>query len=234
MNTTVAAKNLKNLNERIYVPRHEYRPVEASAFRHLDLRFYDKTRDAFVAQGCTWLGDVENVSLKGGAIDFRTFIRFLVSADRTICVGLYHPKPKLLLRVVLRVIGARSDRTTDCESEFSNGAYMVTSNAADAGKLNSPPGFDMKYFPVKTPPEAVWEAHGQRMNQYLASNPGVHATPMHTSDEALEMQHRMQTAKAAYRKGVGFVSEDELRRLGANPREAAELKQAMKDEEGNS
>src|SRR6266702_774448 len=122
------ARDIKKLNEKIYVPRHEYRPIDARTFRHLDLNFYDQVRDVVVAQGCTWLGDVENVTLKGTPNDFRTFVRLLVSEDRTICIGLFHPRPKFWVRALIWILRVKIGRTTDFETELSNGGYLVTSN----------------------------------------------------------------------------------------------------------
>jgi hypothetical protein len=211
------ASDIQKLNETIYVPRHEYQPIDARLFRHLDLNFYDQVRDAFV----------ENITLKGTANDFQTFIRFLTSEDYTVGIGLYHPKPKFWLRLLLWILRVKVGRTVDCETELSTGGYIVTSNAAEAGKLNPPPGFDMKFFPVDTDHNMIFQSHRQRLQDYLARNPGVRATTMRTPEDALGMQHRMQAAKAAFRKGIGGVTEDELRRLGADSHTAAEIKQAM-------
>ncbi|MGC8642503.1 MAG: hypothetical protein ACP5XB_21825 [Isosphaeraceae bacterium] len=228
------ARDIKKLNERVYVPRHEYRQADPRSFRHLDLSFYDRTRDALVGEGCTWLGDVEDVTLKGTAFDFRTFIRFLVSKDRTTCIGLYHPKPRIWVRLLLWILRLKVGRTIDCESELSTGGYIVTSSAAEASKLNPPPGFDVRYFPVETDPGTVLRAHCQRLKDTLAANPDIRATAMRTSEEAIEMQQRMQTAKAAFRKGIGYVTEDELERLGANSHTAVEIKQAMNRSENGA
>jgi hypothetical protein len=208
--------------------------VDAQSFRHLDLHFYDQARDALVAQGCIWLGDVENLSLKGTFNDFRTFIRLLVSPDHTICIGLFHPKPKFLIRLLIWILRIKVGRTMDCESELSNGGFIVTSNGETAAKLNSPPGFDMKYFPITTDHDTLFQAHRQRLNVFLAAHPDVHGTPMRTAEEVLAMQHRMQAAKAAYRKGVGYVTEEELTRMGADAQTAADIKQAMDRPEGGA
>jgi hypothetical protein len=222
-----AARKIKSLQETIYVPRHEYRPVDPQAFRHLDLRFYDCIRDALVARGCVWLGDVENVTLKNTANDFRTFIRFFVSDDRVTCVGLFQPKPKFWVRVLLWLLRIKLGKIMDCETELSNGGYLLTSNATEAARLNAPPGFDMKFVPLDTPHETIFETHRGRLDDYLQAHPEVSATRMTTADEVLEMQHRMQTAKANYRKSVGYLSHDELQRMGADSVTAAKLKSAM-------
>jgi hypothetical protein len=221
------ASDIKKLNERLYVPRHEYREVDARSFGHLDLHFYNQVRDAFVAQGCAWLGDVENVTLKNTLTDSQTFIRVLTSEDQTISIGLYHPKPKLWPRLLLWIFRVKIGRTVDCETELSNGGYIVTSNAAEAGRLNPPPGFDMKFFPANTGHETIFQAHRQRLKDFLTANPGIRSTTMRTAEDVLEMQHRMQAAKAAYRKSIGYVTEDELKRLGADSHTAAEIKKAM-------
>ena len=221
------ARDIKDFSKRIYTPRHEYGAVEAQAFRHLDLNFYDRVRESLVAKGCIWLGDVENVSLKNTANDFRTFIRLLVSDDHTICIGLFHPKPKFWMRLLIWILRIKIGRTVDCESELSNGEFIVTSNGETAAKLTPPPGFHMQFFPVSTDHETLFQTHRQRLNEYLAANPGVHAIAMRTSTEALDMQHRMQFAKAAYRQKIGYVSEAELQNMGADPENAAEIKQAM-------
>jgi len=221
------AQDIKELHQSIYVPRHEYRQVDASTFRHLDLKFYDALRDTLIAQGCAWLGDVENLSLKQTAFDPRSFIRILVSKDQTTCIGLYHVRPRFWVRLLLWIFRVKLGKMIDCETELSNGAYVVTSNATEAGKLNLPPNLDRKFFPLNTPHMIVFEEHQRRLKDIFATDPHVLATTMRTVEEALEMQHRMQAVKAAYRKGIGYVTEDELRRLGASPQTASEIKQAM-------
>jgi len=41
------------------------------------------------------------------------------------------------------------------------------------------------------------------------------------------MQHRMQSAKADFRKSIGYATEAELQKLGADAQTAAQIKQAM-------
>ena len=228
MNSTERiANDIKKRQELLYAPRHEFRVVEAKSFRHLDLGFYDKVRDALVAKGCACLGDVEIVELQNKGHCGRTFIRLLISRDGLTCIGLYHFKPKLWLRILVWFMGARVGRTIDCETELSNGGFLTTSNGAAAGKLNPPPGFDRKYFPVNTVHETVFQAHCERLADFVAANHGISITPMRTLEDALAMQHRMHAAKAAFRKQIGYVTQDELERLGADSKSAAEIKEAM-------
>jgi hypothetical protein len=228
MNSTErVANDIKKLQESLYTPKHEFRVVDAKSFRHLDIGFYDKIQDALVAKGCTCLGDVEIVEQQKNGLGVRTFIRVLVTRDGLTCVGLYHFKPKLWLRSLLWIMRVRVGRTIDCETELSNGGYLTTSNAAQAGKLNPPPGFDRQYFPLNTLHETVFHKHCERLGDFVAANPGISITPMRTLEEALAMQQRMHAAKAAHRKEIGYVTQDELERLGANPKNAAEIKQAL-------
>jgi hypothetical protein len=227
MDAEQAAAKIKNLQQTIYVPQHEYRKVDAEAFRHLDLKFYDRVRDVLVTKGCVCFGDYENITLSRAWSPIRTFVRMLVSEDRMTSIGLCHPKPKWWLRVILWIMRVKLGKLIDCETELSNGGFLVTSNALEAAKMTMPPGFDMKFFAVDTPHEAVFEAHQQRLKNFLAAHPDLQATIMQTADDVLQVQHRMQAAKAAYRKKVGYVTQEELQRMGADSMTAAKLKDAM-------
>ncbi|HEX9046360.1 MAG TPA: hypothetical protein VF988_04980 [Verrucomicrobiae bacterium] len=220
------AAEIKQLSEEIYVPRHEYRQVDSRDFRHLDLHYYDSVRDALLAQGCHGLGDIENVTLKNSKNDPRTFIRTLASRDRDIAISLYQPKPKIWLRLLLWIFRIKLGRVFDCESAFSNGVFLVTSNAAMASPMKLPRNFDSKFFPFETPFETILQSHQQRIREFLTANPGVNPILYHTLDDVLKMQHRQEAAKAAFRKSFGFVDEDELKKLGMDPQMATAVKRA--------
>lgn len=212
------AASIKKFTEEIYVPRHEYQPVDPRNFRHLDLHYYDSVRDALLAQGCHGLGNVENVTLKNSSNDPRTFIRSLASPGRDIALSLYQPKPKFWIRLILWIFRIKIGRIFDCESEFSDGTFLVTSNAAAAAPMKLPPNFDSKFFPWETPFDTVLQAHRQRIQAFLTAHPGVNPIRFPTLDDVLQMQHRQQAAKAAFRKSIGFVNEEELKKLGMDPK----------------
>ncbi|HWL54878.1 MAG TPA: hypothetical protein VNQ90_20715 [Chthoniobacteraceae bacterium] len=222
-----AAHDLEQSNQIIYAPRHEYREVDAQSFPHLDLGFYDRTRDALVAQGCTWIGDFEDLTLKAGAIDLRTFIRILVSKDQTISIALYHPKPKFWVRLLLWVMRCKIGRTMDCGTELPEGRYIVTDNASEAAKMTLPPGFDHQLVSVGSDYETVFQVHQQRLKDFLLANPGVQPTIMRTVKDFFAVEHRIEAIKAAYRKEIGGVTEAELKNCGVDTDTAAKVKQEM-------
>jgi len=57
--------------------------------------------------------------------------------------------------------------------------------------------------------------------------PAFEPTKVQTHAELLEMQNRIQAAKAAHRQRVGYTSVSELQELGADPETAAKIKDAM-------
>jgi hypothetical protein len=227
-----AANDIKNLVEQIYSPRHEYRQVDPTSFRHLDLAYYQSMLTDFVKQGCTYLGDFQNITLTGENIHLPTFIRVLVTPDHATCIGFYHIKPRLWVSLLFLFLRIKVGRTIEFETELANGGYIVTSNTAQAGKLNPPPGFDMKFFPAETDPELVFQAHRERLANFVTANPDIAFTKMETADQAFDMQHRMQAAKAAFRKSIGYLTPDELRRMGAGPSTARNIAASMKPPEG--
>lgn len=216
-----AAADLKKVLHRNYKTRQEYRAVKAQKFGHLDLEYYDHVRDELVSRGCVCVGDYENVTLKGSPNDPMTFLRILISSDGHTSIALYHYP---LLGPAGRII--------DCETELGSNGYLVTSNAQTAGQLDPPPGFDMKYYSPKTPATKVFEAHHSRIKKLLAKSMSMEATLMKGVGDVLEMQERMHAAKAAYRQQVGYVTEKELERLGADASMAKALKRMISNENG--
>jgi hypothetical protein len=221
------ANDIKNLLEQTYIPKHEYCPVEPRSFPHLDLTYYESLRAHLVNQGCIYLGDYQNITLLRITIHLPTFIRVLVTPDNATSIGVYHIKPKLWPRLLLLLLRIKVGRIIDFETELSNGGYIVTSNAAQASKLNPPPGFHMKYFPAETDPQLVFNAHRERLAGSLLANPQIAFTKMETAGQVFDMQRRMQAAKAAFRKSIGYVTADELQRMGADPATARSIAASM-------
>ena len=208
-----------------FAPQHEYQRVNPNDFGHLNLKFYEQTRSLFLQKGCQFLGDVEDVTLKGTSMDMRTFIRFLVSKEGTTSIGLYHPKPKLFARILLWISRQKIGQIVDCESELSDGTYIVTSNAEMAGTLDSPPTVLSIFLPANTPPEEVYKIHLEKIKSYLDSNASTTLTTMRAYNDVLLMQHRLANVKYLYRKKVG-ITETEIKRFGANEIEAQRIKAA--------
>ncbi len=189
-------------------PEHEHVPVDAREFRHLDLAWYDAARQRMEAREFVFLQDEENLNVTRSSHGNRTLLRVSLSREGTTMACLYHFKPGW----TLRLLGAKATKVLDLETQFSNGAWVCTSGAQDAGKLNSPPGIDALYLPPTTPLETLIESHQQRLTRFLAQNPRVQPVRMHGIDDIHRAQSAQQQIKAAYRREHG-LSREELQRI---------------------
>lgn len=217
-----AAKKIVEDSKRIY-SRQEFATVDAVNFSHLDLKFYDKTSSFLQNQGFKFLADVEILNLKGGFLDLRTFLRILVSDDGSISAAIYHPKPKLLASIFLRIIGAEFTKTVDFDTEFSDGSFVTTSNSHDAKYITLPTEVRADFLEPKTSVQIMLQHHSDRVNKYLIDNSEIQHIKVRNIEEYFEFQNRLQELKANYRKSVGYVTEEEMIELGAKRETAAKI-----------
>ena len=212
MNAKEGAARILGRIEAVYVPTHRYVTVNARDFGHLDLAYYDKVQRYLESQGFRWIGDKENLTLSEapGGIFHRVLIRVLVSADGKICAALYHPKIKSgWLRIRRFIRGKRLGRVVDFASEFSDGSFSITSNAAVAGKMSLPKQIRSEFLVRDTPAETVLIRHRAKLAVQTQA-PDVHHRLVQSYDESIAMQNRMNALKSAHRGEIGGITREEL------------------------
>lgn len=144
---------------------------------------------------------------------------------------LYHFVPKF----PLRVLGAKPAKVLDLETWFSDGAFVCTSNAEMAGKLDSPPAIDALRLPAGTTWDMLLETHQRRVGKYLAAHPGVKPVRLEGMADVRRAQDEQQRIKAEFRKRTG-LSKTELERMaGTQGRGVDRLHDALTEqrERGN-
>lgn len=204
-----------------YIKKHEYRSVQESEFPHLDLGYYRKFRLKFEAKGFRLIGDFEDLTLRetDGNMVYPVMIRSMVSGDGSISLGLYHPKLRSLwIRLILFLMRKRIGKVADFETEFSDGRFLATSNSATAGAMSSPPQILVHFCPTGTDPLEVYSLHQARIEEY-ASQTG--ASPIIIENELMmiDMQHRIEALKAAYRGEIGGITREELDAISPGTKE---------------
>jgi hypothetical protein len=207
-----------------FTERHEYRSVQEEEFKHLDLGYYRRFRLKFEGIGFRYLGDVENVTLRetDGAMIHPVMIRSLVSDDGAICLALYHPKLRSLwIRILLFVLRKSIKKIADFETEFSDGHFVVTSNAAAAGAISSPPQIMNHFCPAGSDPFEVLRIHKERIMEYSEKS-GASPKTVDSLLASRDMQHRLQSLKAVYRGEIGGVTLDELNAMSPGTKEVNE------------
>ncbi|HXR03132.1 MAG TPA: DUF3592 domain-containing protein [Verrucomicrobiae bacterium] len=225
-----AVESLGESVKTLSLTQFEYVSVDARNFKHLDLAFYNNGQRRLEAAGYRFLDDQENVTLRRRS-GIRTFIRILLSGDRTTMADFYHFIPKFMLRI----LGAKPAKVLDLETWFSDGCFVCTSNAEMAGKLESPPTIDAQRLPAETTWDMLLETHQRRLGKYLMCHPGVSAVKLTGLADVRRAQDEQQRIKAEFRQRIG-LSRTELQRFaGAPSRELDRLHNALTEhrERGN-
>ena len=216
----VAEKVAESVNA-LCESHYEYIPVNAKEFKHLDLEWYDASHRWLEESGFAFLGDEENLTFRRTSKGNRTLLRTMLSRDGACLAYLYHFKP---LTPAASLTGGGL-KILELQTHFANGAFICTSNAEAAGKLDSPPGVDALRLPANTPLDAIVAAHAQRVGACLANSPGLAAARIGNLEDVHRVQNVLQQIKSAWRRDKG-ISQEELQRLAGN-RLAPEQIQAL-------
>lgn len=201
--------------EATYQATHDYRTVNAKSFKHLDLGFYDRTARILENHGFRTLADVEDATITAApGVLMPVLIRSLLSRDGTIMASLYHPRIKgLFIRFVMWILRQTPGKVVDMETEFTDGSFVLTSNAASAAAMELPSLISGEYHPFKTTAHEIHQRHLLRVAAHLESRPGVTARTITTHDELVASQNRQNAIKAAFRGEIGGITREELERL---------------------
>ncbi len=211
-----AARHILATIEATFQPTHHYVTVKASSYRHLDIAYYEKATRLLTARGFRVLADVEDTTITAapGGVLMPVMIRALLSKDGTVMAALYHPRIKsLLLRFLLWVMRKSPGKVVDMETEFSDGSFVVTSNAASAAAIALPALIAAEYLPVTARVHDVHQRHTERLAAHLQQRSGVTTRSIRTHDELIASQNRMNAIKAAFRGEIGGITKDELDQL---------------------
>jgi hypothetical protein len=133
----------------------------------------------------------------------------LVSADGTVLVSGYNFRARGLVALLVRSM--RDLGIVDLESEFTDGTFVITSNAHGARHVKSPPAIFSKYFRPDTPASALFAEHAERIRAHLtdAARSSVRIASL---SEALQFQERLRRTKAEFELNRQHdVSREELR-----------------------
>ena len=225
-NVDRAAREMEEMTRILYGQKHERRAVEASTFRHLDLKFYERVERELTALGFHYLGDYELADLKGTAQDPGCFLRAMASADGVVMAAAYqHHGRKWWLRMLMWFLTRDGMKVVDLETEFSDGSFVATGTCPIVARVKLPPEIDGVQLPHKTPLPEMLANHLARVEARLHVHPELTVRPVTTLEECHAAQERQDAIKAAFRQQLGGMTREELL-AHANTdakREAAEL-----------
>lgn len=214
-------------------------PARADQFRHLDLHRYENCSLAMEKRGFTWLGDFENVAVNRSKTSLLapTMLRVWASGDGQSVVCYTQVKPHLPRRIRALLTGLanfrwiaaprdfqanlRMRQCVDVETEFDDGTFLTTSNAAMAAMITLPPSIQSDFHSERTSLPDLLQRHQGKLARILHEG-RRRPVPVRTADAMLHMQKRMAAQKLAFRESVHWVTQDELRAMAGGNRQLAD------------
>ncbi|MBW4694060.1 MAG: hypothetical protein KME27_20125 [Lyngbya sp. HA4199-MV5] len=225
-----SAEKLLQTMQSLYGQQHTFQQVDGKTFRNLDQAFYRQTQTMLEKLGFRSIADIEDVTVSQTNPAHHTFIRILLSGDRT-TVGACYQFPLSWLVRLLQWIGLapKGGKAIDFESELSNGSFLVTSNTLEMDTTADIPNVHRQQLPHNTPAEQLLTRHREKLREF--GKQGIQPLKVNNYHEIEAAQHRLQAIKNNYRASVGFVTDDDIDQTATDrQRQAAEtLKQAMRD-----
>jgi hypothetical protein len=188
-------------------------PVNARDFPLVDLKFYDDVAARLVNYGCTLVGDFVVVTGHPSDGSLRCFARAFLTSDGTFAAACYHPRPRFWIGLISRIVCGRLGKVVEAETEFSDDTWIMTTTAPKARLFDPPPLFLREHHADGTPIETLLEWHKAKVGVYLEAHPGVTVRTVSDMSGLERAQSRQHDIAMAYRKQVGGLTADELRRF---------------------
>jgi hypothetical protein len=212
-----AAKSTKSLYD--YELKH--RPFPNPKLHPCDAQFYDSSRDELLERGFLFLGDVRDAGAPKGSVVYKTPLRILATPDGRIMATIALLQNTLEERMSNALGGLSLEGVVDLETEFSNGRFLLTSNAEDASLIDFPPQIETRFFPEGTKVSTLLREHRRRVRAYLLAHPKFTVRPVTTIPEYGAAQVRQGEIKAKFKKKAGYVTAREVQRIADRSNEAA-------------
>lgn len=165
--------------------------VNGKTFTGVDRNFYDAAQREFESHGFVFLEDMEVIARQPAKGLTRTFVRLMLSPDRTRVANIFHVKPGLLLKT----LGTREARVIGVDTQMSDNSFVCTDTAETCNALNSPPDINSAHLPASSSVEAVLTAHAHRVETHAVFRAAAVPVKMHGSEDvrrSLELQNRIK------------------------------------------
>jgi hypothetical protein len=198
----------------LYETIHEFRPAEEDDFDDLDVDAYDSAQRQLEGLGFRHLGDIVDETIEQIS-GMTTVVRVFASADGTTMAGFYHFVPP-------HAPPGFEDRELllcDLTTEFGDGTFLASANTETLNPMTPPPGIEHRQHPLETPLAELVALHEAEKQKLLAAklSAGLAASPVviNAIDDAIASAKRQQALKNAFRKRIGYVDPEDVRRIAS-------------------
>ncbi len=217
-------------NKALYGRIHAFRSARDQDFEKVDRRFYDEAQQRFAELGFRHLGDIVDQTIEETR-GLTTVVRVMSSTDGSTTAGVYHFKPPQMPRG----FEGKDLIMVDLSTEFSDGTFLLTSNTKGLDLTTTPTGLHKVQHELDTPIERLVAAHETEKQKLLVAKQqqggqGASVVTINTLGDALASEKRQQQVKNAFRKTIGYVDPEEVRRVASRVDESGDAAANAADE----
>jgi hypothetical protein len=207
--------------------------ADQQKFAHLDRASYSKYAGWFEGRGYAHLADLESPGCVAQfKAEARTFHAVFASRNGSI-VGDYFQLKQPPLAIIKNLFASHANperigigQLADAlqtqhivafHSMLDSGAYLITSNARDAGVFEPAPFVDAHQVPYELKPKLVLAEHIKRLRARLDAEPDSVLVPIKNRAALLGLWQHVHDMTRAHREAIGWVRATELAKLGVPP-----------------
>ncbi|MFZ6654086.1 hypothetical protein [Undibacterium sp. TJN19] len=194
----------------------EYVAVLPNAFKHLDLKTYDRTAQQLAAFGFSKSIDAESLSFKR-SFGKRVMLRFALMDDGNTVAAIYQvpPNEKPRFAWLKKLLGTlpKMLTTVEFETRFVNGHEVLTNNLTGRNVFSAPPEIHSTHFAPDAALDDIWRIHQQCIVQFMQKYPGCEVRSIDNLDDIEQAALHTNQLKASHRRKFGGATRDELMAL---------------------
>jgi len=194
----------------------DYVPTQVGEYPAHQRRFAASAGKQLAKLGFEKLGDYDPRHLSV-TLARKQMLSIYSRADGHATAAVFSIKPKwpgFLGWLVMLVKGQyKTADIVELETAFSDGTVISTNNAGGINPYGQGPHFLQEKLPAGSAPAAIVGRHEARVKEHAAAHPNRTIRTIRTIEEVSAQQAEQVLAKNAYRRSIGFVSEEELRSM---------------------
>ena len=199
----------------LYASPSELPVVLAADFLEADLAYYDNARAALEKVGFSFMADVGMPAFTRSAADPHTFLRLMLSGDGVATAQIFKTSYFLKEKISKRVGGGTYFKDSiQFIVESTDGLFFEYISSSGKTALDTPPEVTHQLSRPLLDAADAYADFRRRYDVFLSETADFIPLPLTNTDAVLASCHRRNTLSVSYRRATGYVSKDEIRRMG--------------------
>jgi tetratricopeptide (TPR) repeat protein len=230
--TFLAANIAQQILNAAHEPPPELVHVAAADYPAYQRRFAERTLAQLESVGPQYVADAEATGLFD-ILGQHVLLRFCSDDSGEIGIATFSMKPKwpgVIGFLILLATGRwKAARMVECVTQFEDGTLLST-QPENPSPFRYGGDVQIERMPADSGAIAIYQRHVARVAAYKAAHPGALALVAHDLEGMEQRWCEGQRVKSAYRRSVGYITDDELKQmLGAQYPRYAEKVRAQVD-----